>query len=95
MSVETPAGDETNCPQRVVRMGLSLSLSCVEGGYGTIFGLVGDLDFAEGLLIFVDVALQSLQQSLHVLRSHDDAAAHLCFGHTGKYASKVEDKVRT
>ena len=56
-------------------------------------GLSGQFDFSELLLILVDILLQSAEQSLGVLGSHDDAAAHLGLRHSGQMAGKIEHEI--
>lgn len=55
--------------------------------------LVGDFYLAECLLILIDILLQSLQETLCVLGSHDDTAAHLWLSQSGKDAGEVEYEI--
>ena len=70
-----------------------LSLRVVERSSCARLLCLRQVDFAEVLLVLLDVVVQGHEQTLCVLRSHYDAAAYLRLLHTGEHASEVEDKV--
>ena len=53
------------------------------------------LDFAECLLVLLDVVVEGAKEVLGVLGSHDDAALHLGLRHVGGHGDEVDEKLLT
>ncbi len=68
------------------------TLADVERCSGARF-LIRNLDASEGPLVTRDVVLQCHHEALGMLGCKNDAAAHLCFGHTWEHSREVDDEI--
>ena len=64
----------------------------IKWGDGALL-LIGDFNFSESLLILIYVLLQSLQETLGMLGSHDNTTAHLRLSQPREDAREVEHEV--
>ena len=64
-----------------------------ERGRDDVMRDVREFDLAVLAFVFGDIVLESLEQALSVLGSHDEAADHLGFRNTGHHLNIVHDEL--